>query len=236
MSTIKDNGLGRGDLRAVIFDLDGTLIRSTIDFVKMNRAIAETLLKHGLPKDILDPNGRVNESIVRAYSYFKAHNESGWIDGLERDLNRVSSEVEMALVDMTMAVPGAFETLAHLEKRKMPAAILTRGSRAYTLRALCASGLEGRFHTVVCRDDFPLTEAKPNPIALRRVFDHLALNNRQCLFIGDHETDFLCAKGADAPFAAVLSGSHGQDVWGSLRPDLILESIADLPAILEGRA
>ncbi|MCG7844766.1 MAG: HAD family hydrolase [Methanomassiliicoccales archaeon] len=235
MSTIMRKGLGREDLRAVIFDLDGTLIRSTIDFVKMNRAIAETLLKHGLPEDILDPNGRVNESIVRAYSYFKAHSQSGWIDGLERDLNRVSAEVEMALVDKTMAVPGAFETLAHLEEKKMPAAILTRGSRAYTMKALRASGIEGRFHTVVCRDDYSLTEAKPNPIALRRVFDHLALNNRQCLFIGDHETDFLCAKGADVPFAAVLTGSHDQEVWGSLMPDLIMRSIADLPAVLEGR-
>lgn len=235
MSTTVSNGLRPEGVKAVIFDLDGTLIRSTIDFREMNRAVAETLLKHGLPRDILDPNGRVNESIVRAYSYFKVHNQEGWIDGLERDLNRVSSEVEMALVDQTRAVPGTFDTLTHLDERNMPTAILTRGSRSYTMHALRASGLDGRFHTVICRDDFPLTEAKPNPIALHRVFEQLALQNHQCLFIGDHETDYLCAQGAGTPFAAVLTGSHGQEVWGRLRPELIMNSIADLPGFLEGR-
>jgi HAD superfamily hydrolase (TIGR01549 family) len=235
MNVEVSNGLRMEALKAVIFDLDGTLIRSTIDFQEMNRAVAETLLSHGLPKHILDPNGRVNESIVRAYSYFKVHSQDGWIDRLEMDLNRVSLEVEMAFVDHTEAVPGAFETLSHLDERRMPSAILTRGSRPYTLRALRASGLEGRFQSVICRDDFPLTEAKPNPIALRRVFDDLGLNNRQCLFIGDHETDYLCAQGANAPFAAVLTGSHGQDVWGRLKPELIMSSIADLPSVLEGR-
>lgn len=235
MNAIVSNGLRREGLKAIIFDLDGTLIRSTIDFQRMNRAVAETLLMHGLPRDILDPNGRVNESIVRAYSYFSVHHQDGWIDSLERDLNRVSAEVEMALVDQTQAVPGALETLAHLNEKGMPAAILTRGSRSYTTRALRASGLEGRFHTVICRDDFPLTEAKPNPIALHRVFEQLELSNRQCLFIGDHETDYLCAKSANTPFAAVLTGTHGQEVWGRLRPELIMPSIADLPSVLEGR-
>lgn len=235
MSAINSGGLSREALKAVIFDLDGTLIRSTIDFKEMNKAIAGTLLDHGLPEDILDPRGRVNESIVRAYSYFKAHNQAGWMGDLEKDLNRVSAEVEMLRVDQTKVVPGTFDTLAHLKAREMPTAILTRGSRSYTMRALRASGLEGMFQTVICRDDFPLTEAKPNPIALRRVFDLLAMNNRQCLFIGDHETDFQCAKGADAPFAAVLTGAHDRDVWGSLGPDMIMESIAELPDVLEGR-
>ena len=235
MSATLNNGFDLEALRAVVFDLDGTLIQSTIDFFEMNRRVADTLLLHGLPEDILDPGGQINESIVRAYAYFKNHRQKGWAERLEHDLNLVSAEVEMARVADSRPVPGAHEVLDLLEGREMRTAILTRGSRVYTERALVAAGLEGRFHTIICRDDYPLTEAKPNPVALERVFQGLSLNNRQCLFIGDHETDLLCAQGARTPFAAVLSGSHGTDVWNKLRPDVLMESIADLPSLLEGR-
>jgi len=234
MSATISNGFDIGALKAIVFDLDGTLIQSTIDFHEMNRRVADILLMHGLPEDILDPSGRVNESIVRAYAYFKIHNQKDWAERLEVDLNRVSAEVEMAKVSESKAVPGTLELLELLERRDIRTAILTRGSRAYTEKALRIAGLEGRFHTIICRDDYPLTEAKPNPVALRRVFQGLSLNNRQCLFVGDHETDLLCAQGAETPFAAVLSGSHGSDVWQNLRPDVLMESIADLQVLLEG--
>ncbi len=236
MNCIINNGLRADGLRAIVFDLDGTLIHSTIDFHEMNRAVASTLLQHGLPENILDTRGTVNENIVRAYSYLKIHDQEGWVEGLEKDLNRVSAEVEMARVEDSSAVLGTFETLADLEARGMLTAILTRGSRTYTMHALKASGLDGLFRIMVCRDDHPLTEAKPNPIALKRVFAQLKMGVGQCLFIGDHETDYLCAKGAETPFAAVLTGSHGHDVWIRLQPDVIMGSIADLPAVLEGGA
>jgi len=236
MNSTDPFGLNLKTLKAIIFDLDGTLIRSTIDFQEMNRAVADTLLQHGLPEDILDNKGSVNESIVRAYAYFKEHSQNGWMDRLESDLNRVSAAVEMRCVDKTTVVPGAFEVLDHLNRNGFSVAILTRGSRHYTLRALRASGLEGYFHTIVCRDDYPLTEAKPNPIALRRVFADMGMEKQQCLFIGDHETDHQCAVSADTFFAAVLTGSHGREVWSGRRPDMLMSSIADLPRMLEGRS
>lgn len=227
------NGLSSNGLKAVIFDMDGTLIQSTIDFRKMNQGVADTLLQHGLPRDILDPTGKVNESIVRAYSYFKIHSQDGWAEALERDLNRVSQEVEMARVEESQEVPGTTDTLRFLRSRGLRTAVLTRGSRAYTERALSASGLEEEFDVILCRDDHPLTEAKPNPLALRRVYGALGLSNFECLFVGDHDTDLLCAQGAGSPFAAVLTGSFSAEMWEALHPDVIMDSVAELPVLLE---
>ncbi len=235
MSPIIRNDLRSNGMKAIIFDMDGTLIRTTIDFRRMNQGIAETLLQHGLPRDILDPNGKVNESIVRAYSYFKMHSHDGWAEALERDLNRASLEVEMARVEESREVPGTAETLDYLRSKGIRTAVLTRGSRAYTEKALRAAGLNGRFEFVMCRDDHPLTEAKPNPIALRRVYDALQLSGQECLFVGDHDTDLLCAKGAGSPFAAVLTGTFTSEMWNALNPDVIMDSVAELPVLMEGR-
>ncbi len=235
MSPIIRNDLRSNGLKAIIFDMDGTLIRTTIDFRRMNQGIAETLLQHGLPRDILDPSGKVNESIVRAYSYFKMHSHDGWAEALERDLNRASLEVEMARVEESREVPGTAETLDYLRSKGIRTAVLTRGSRAYTEKALRAAGLDGRFEFVMCRDDHPLTEAKPNPLALRRVYDALQLSGQECLFVGDHDTDLLCAKGAGSPFAAVLTGTFTSEMWNALNPDVIMDSVAELPVLMEGR-
>lgn len=234
MSPIIRNGLHPNGLKAVIFDMDGTLIRTTIDFRKMNQGIAETLLQHGLPRDILDPSGKVNESIVRAYSYFKIHSQDGWAEALEKDLNRVSLEVEMARVEESREVPGTADALSYLGSKGIRTAVLTRGSRAYTERALRAAGLDDRFEVIMCRDDHPLTEAKPNPLALRRVYEALGLGAGECLFVGDHDTDLLCAQGAGSPFAAVLTGTFTSDMWERLSPDVIMDSVAELPGLLEG--
>jgi phosphoglycolate phosphatase len=234
MSPIIRNRLRSNGLKAVIFDMDGTLIRSTIDFRRMNQGVADTLLQHGLPKDILDPSGKVNESIVRAHSYFKIHSHDGWAQALERDLNRVSLEVEMTHVEDSREVPGTADTLRYLRTKGIRTAVLTRGSRAYTEKALQAAGLNDKFEIVLCRDDHPLTEAKPNPLALRRVYDGLGLKGGECLFVGDHDTDLLCAQGAGSPFAAVLTGSFSVEMWNPLSPDVILDSVAKLPRLLEG--
>ncbi len=234
MSPIIRNGLRSNGLKAIIFDMDGTLIHSTIDFRRMNQGVAETLLRHGLPRDILDSGGKVNESIVRAYSYFKVHSQQGWAEALEKDLNRVSLEVEMTRVEESREVPGTADALRYLRSKGIRTAVLTRGSRAYTEKALRAAGLEDMFEVVLCRDDHPLTEAKPNPLALRRVYDALGLKGEECLFVGDHDTDLLCAQGAGSPFAAVLTGSFSLDMWNDLRPDVIMDSLAELPDLLEG--
>ncbi len=233
MSLIMKSALRPNGLRAVIFDMDGTLIQTTIDFHAMNRAVTDTLLRHGLPKAVLDPSGRVNESIARAYAYLHAQGREERAEALELDLNRVTAEVEMARVEESVEVPGAGDVLEGLRSRGMRSAVLTRGSREYTTRALRASGLEGWFDIVVCRDDHPLTEAKPNPLALQRVHSALGLLNRECLFIGDHEIDLRCAKGAGSPFVAVLTGSNDQRAWDRLGAEMVISSVADLPEILE---
>jgi len=235
MTVIVNNGLDLSSLKAIVFDMDGTLIRSTIDFKRMNAGVAETLLAHGLPPDVLDPDGRINESIVRAFAYFKSIHQEGWAERLENDLNRMSAEIEMARVRESRAIDGAMDCLDDIRGRGMRTAILTRGSRRYTELALTASGLREGFDIIICRDDYPLTEAKPNPLALRRVFDGLRVDGSSSLFVGDHETDLLCAKGACTPFAAVLTGNQGLDVWRRLSPDVILDSMAEIPMLLEER-
>lgn len=54
----------------------------------------------------------------------------------------------------------------------------------------------------------------------------------RCIVVGDTEHDIQCARAAGARVLAVASGVRGRDVLGARSPDLLLDDLADLEAIL----
>ena len=98
---------------------------------------------------------------------------------------------------------------------------------------LLITGLDGTTGPCVCRDDYPLEEAKPNPLAMRRVAAKLGLDAVDCLYVGDHPMDLECARASGAGFVAVTTGSTDRERWSQSGCRMIIDSVADLPSVLE---
>lgn len=227
--------MSRKAVEGIVFDLDGTLIRSTIDFILMRQLMTELLQRYDLPPGIVDPKDTMSGSMIRAWSYLDEHASRSTLFQFSREVDQTWNQVEMRDVNETMEVPGARSTLEELRERGYPLGILTRSSRRYTMAALRASGLEGSVHAMVCRDDHDLIDAKPNPISLHRISDLIGISTERCLYVGDHHMDLECAIAAGSDFIAVLSGSNDKERWGAYRPDIVLNSIVELPSTLVQR-
>jgi len=208
--------------RGVIFDLDGTLIRSTIDFMR----------GHDLPPELLDPKGSMSYNVLIALGHLERRLDQEGLNGLLRRIEEASTEVEMMGVERTQVFPGVPEMLASLKGEGYSLGLLTRGSRRYAERALQVAGLDDVFPVIACRDDHDLREAKPNPVALVRVAGRMGLEPKECVFVGDHHIDQDCADAAGAFFVGVLSGSNDLERWSAKRPSLLLRSVAELPSAL----
>ena len=161
-------------VRGVIFDLDGTLIDSKLDFDQMRRdmefapgqLILETL--QSLPE---------GERKERCREILRAHEHRGALSAT--------------------LMPGAIELLSELDRRGIPQAILTRNSREMTDLAL--GRLQLAFSQVLTREDAP---PKPDPQGLHIICRNWQVNACEVAFVGDFHFDVIA--GRRAGMATVL--------------------------------
>ncbi len=155
-------------VRGVIFDLDGTLIDSRLDFEQMRsdmefeagQLILETL--ESLPEG--ERKGRCRE-VLRRHEYQGAMS--------------------------AIMIPGALELLAELDRRRIPQAILTRNSREMTDLAL--RRLQLVFSQVLTREDAP---PKPDPQGLHMICRNWRIDARDVVFVGDFHFDVIAGRRA----------------------------------------
>ncbi|MBI3245025.1 MAG: HAD family hydrolase [Deltaproteobacteria bacterium] len=192
--TIRLNGSVR-PLRAIAFDLDSTLTRPYLDFTKLRRQLA-------LPEgDILAWIAQLPPSEqVRARAIIDAFEQ----DGVEK--------VEWN--------DGAQETLRTVRGMGLPAAIVTRNSRA-SLLAVCQH-LDIDVEVLVSRDDAP---PKPDPACLHYAAARLGVATEHLLMVGDYRHDTDAGRAAGALTALLTNGRV--PTW-PVEADVVIERLDHL--------
>jgi len=219
-------------IEGLVFDLDGTLIHSTIDFHLMRHQTFERMREAGVPDTVLDKTKTITQNLNISLQYLSEGGSFEAAKSLRSDAGKIMSEIEMLKVSQTQAVPGTSKAISFLINEGYSVAVLTRGSRRYTEAALAASGLTGYFPNIVCRDDHPDEEAKPNPISMARTAGKLGVTMEKCLMVGDHAMDLECARSAGAGFIGVLSGATDRLTWTRLGNVTVIPDVSCLPDLL----
>ncbi len=226
-------------IKAVIFDLDNTLVESQIDYSRMKSDILEELALSGVEPSLLSSSKTVVENIRIGKEDLLSKRPEADTSLLDARLNALLTTRELERVETVRVHPGASEALDAIVRQGMATGVLTRGSRAYALKVLSLTRLDGRAGPCVCRDDYPLEEAKPNPLAMVRVASRVGLTAQDCLYVGDHPMDLDCARASGASFVGVLTGFTNKERWSHSGCEVVIPSVADLPSMLEtlrGRA
>ncbi len=192
-------------LKAVIFDLDDTLVFSTVDYSKFKRQVIERIASHGEDGSLYSPD----ETVVRIISRYEAHMKSKGLPAEEirsrlSELDRIMDKVELERVGETEAIPGAAKLLETLRSKGVKIGILTRGCREYASHALARAGLLELVDEVECRNSH--SKPKPDPESYLRLVRALGVRKEETLFVGDHPIDAQCALNAGVGFIAVESG------------------------------
>jgi len=194
-------------VKAVVFDLDGTLMDSKIDYEKMGTRIRELLVSMGLPEPLEDRRKvyrviRGGAAALREYGLPEASLEATMAE-MEAIMNGIELE---ALPNMELK-PYAREVVAELYGAGLCLGVATRSHREYTLRGLKNHDMLCFFHQVVARDDVPYP--KPDPRHLLHIIRLLGVKPEDTLFVGDTTTDLQTADAAGVEFI----GYWRDDSW-----------------------
>ena len=216
---------------AVVLDFDGTLVHSTVDFSRMKLQLMAELEGRGVPKSVMDRSITVTENVGRVHSFLASSGRSGEWKAIETLFSGMMERTEMERVHLTRPVEGARETVLELRQMGLQVGLLTRGSRRYATEAIHHAGLDGIIDEMMFRDDHGEREAKPNPIALRRMAGRLEVPVEECLMVGDHSIDSTCAHGAGAAFLGVLTGSFSEEDWRRAGCRYV-DSVVDVPRVI----
>ena len=190
-------------IAGIIFDLDGTLADSQLDFEAMRR---EMELPPGLP--ILEAIEQLEPArAARCHETLHRHEREG--------------------VERATLLPGAGELLAILARRGLRIAIATRNSRAITAATLEKLGIQAEL--ALTRDDGPV---KPDPWSVLHVCDQWSISPAEVVVIGDYRFDVLSGRAAGSRTVLLTHPHDPRHYPNDERADLVLGSLAEYPRLL----
>lgn len=210
-------------VQALIFDLDGTLIDSKLDLAHSVAATLEHMGRPSLPHEtIWGYVGNGASVLVR-----RALGEGATDAEVEEALRFFLSYYRAHMLDNTVTYPGVREGLELLAKH--PMAVLTNKPVRFSKGILDGLGLSRYFRHVYGGNSF--ATKKPDPEGMNILLRELAVSPREAMIVGDSDVDVRTARNADT-WACGVSYGLGLDGMRAHPPDLMLDSLAELPAHL----
>jgi phosphoglycolate phosphatase len=210
-------------IRALIFDLDGTLIDSKLDLVHSVNATLRELKRPEIPEEIISSYIGNGAPVLVAKSLGPGVPPAE----LDRALKFFLTHYEDHKMDNTCAYPGVAEALEHLSA--MPMAVLTNKPERISVRILEALGLARYFRAIYGGNTFPTK--KPDPLGVNTILREFSVRPNEALLIGDSEVDVQTARNAGI-LSAVVNYGFGIHDRAAHPADLYLDRLLDLvPAL-----
>jgi len=201
------------NIRAVLFDLDGTLVDTAPD---LGYALNLQRARHGLPP--------LADDIIRPQASHGARGLLGIGFDLHPDDTRFAPMREEFLqlyadnsCRHSRPFPGILDLLAELEARQLKWGVVTNKPARFTEPLMSVLDLAERAACIVSGDTCP--QSKPHPAPMLAAAELCGAMPAQCLYLGDAERDIQAASAAAMPALVAawgyLDAADQPHTWGA---------------------
>ena len=215
--------------RALLFDLDGTLVHSLPDLAD---AVDAVLQHYGLPalgEAAIAPmigNGsyKLIERALKASSWCGAPAHSAEL--LQEVHQRFLQHYQQHLCVRSQLYPGVGEQLSAFQQRGIALAIVTNKPMAFVPALLETLAIRHHFALLLGGDS--LAEKKPSALPLLHACAQLDVAVADCIMIGDSRNDIDAARAAGMRNIAVSYGYNHGEPLRACQPDRVIDGFAEL--------
>ena len=208
-------------VRALIFDLDGTLIDSKRDLIHSVNGMLKEMGRNDLEADTI--SGYIGHGAPQLVA--RALGGNATEDERKHALQFFLAYYEEHKMDNTCAYPGVTDALAELQRKDVPMAVLTNKPVRISVRILNELGLANYFRAIYGGNSFETK--KPDPLGANIILSELRAAPRTAMLIGDSEVDVQTARNAGTLAGAVNYGFGIHD-RAAYPADIYLDTLAGL--------
>lgn len=207
-------------VRAVIFDLDGTLVDTGGEIaLALNRTLAELGLAQREQRDIEAMVGRGVRVLVERALAGQAGTD------VAATVERFEAHYASTVATVARLFPGVLAGLHRLRQAGVPMGVVTNKPRFFTLALLERLEVARLFATVVAGDDG--IRRKPHGDMLVAACEKLGSPPAQSLMVGDSDNDVAAARAAGCPVWCVPYGYNEGRPAAALACDLLVATIEE---------
>jgi len=210
-------------IKAILFDLDGTLIDSVTDLAN---SVNHSLMKVGLPPHTRDEikifvGDGVQKLIKRSLGQ---HNMNKYSEAFAL----FKDHYEAHCIDNTILYPGVADTLPLLIQNYR-LAVLTNKSVAFSRKILRSLEIDSYFKEILGGDS--LSTKKPDPAGIFHLADKWGMDPvAEMIMVGDHATDIEVGQRAGCKTVFL---NNGIGIKRGLIPDYVINSMSEITGLLE---
>jgi pyrophosphatase PpaX len=191
----------RKKIRAVLFDLDGTIIDTNELIIQSFLHALKGVVPESFGRDHIIPS--MGQPLTMQLQQFSGQNDVARLTEAYREYNHLRHD------EMVSLFPGVAEVIPQLRGAGIRLGIVTTKMRATTIRALELLGLYESMETIVALDD--VEHAKPHPEPVEKAIQTLGLEPSETLMVGDSTVDIEAAIAAGAIPVGVAWSLKGEE-------------------------
>jgi len=179
-------------IKAIIWDLDGTLINFKINSIKARHECIKILNMYGVPKEKLSITYPITENVAISKNHFHELDlPLKKVKKILKEVNEVVINIEKEAAVKATLTNGVDHVLEFAQRQRLKQAIFTYNTHKNSLLSVQTAKISHFIDLIVGRDD--VKNLKPHPDHLKYICDKLRVGFDEIVVIGDSSRDIEAA-------------------------------------------